>query len=274
LPPEVVTLVLRTAGENPRWGCVRICGKLGKLGIRVGATTIRTLLRRHELDPVPRCCGPTWTQFLNAQVKGIVACDFLTVETIWLQTLSVLFFMHVSTRQVVVAGVTASPDSAWVTRQARNATMDLNDRQLSVRFMLRDHDAKFTGGFDEVFRGEGAAAIRRPIRAPKANAHAERWVQTVRSERLDWTLVLVRRQLLLLLRVYARHYNERRPHRALALATPKRGNSVQRTSVAGDQASRGTQRPHPRVSRTRSMTNHNIGPTGWSMRSSWRHFRT
>jgi hypothetical protein len=154
----VVTLVLRTAGENPRWGCVRICGKLGKLGIRVGATTIRTLLRRHELDPVPRCCGPTWTQFLNAQVKGIVACDFLTVETIWLQTLSVLFFMHVSTRQVVVAGVTASPDSAWVTRQARNATMDLNDRQLSVRFMLRDHDAKFTGGFDEVFRGEGAAA--------------------------------------------------------------------------------------------------------------------
>jgi transposase len=221
LDAEVVALVLRMARENPRWGCVRICGELRKLGIRVGATTIRTLLRRHGLGPAPRRCGPTWTQFLKAQAEGIVACDFFTVETIWLQTLDVLFFIQVSTRQVVGAGVTAQPDSSWVTQQARNATMELNDRLLSTRFLLRDHDAKFTRAFDDVFRSEGAQVIRTPIRAPRANAHAERWVQTVRVECLDWTLVLGRRHLLRLLSIYVRHYNQQqRPHRGLASRVP------------------------------------------------------
>jgi hypothetical protein len=207
--------------ENPRWGCVRICGELRKLGIRVGATTIRTLLRRHGLGPAPRRSGPSWTQFLKAQAEGIVACDFFTVETIWLKTLHVLFFIQLSTRQVVAVGVTAHPDSAWVAQQARNATMDLDDRQLSTRFLLRDHDAKFTCAFDDVFRSEGAQVIRTPIRAPKANAHAERWVRTVRVECLDWTLLLGRRHLLRLLRGYVRHYNQQRPHRSLALAVPQ-----------------------------------------------------
>jgi putative transposase len=169
LDVEVVALVLRMARENPRWGCVRICGELRKLGIRVGATTIRTLLRRHRLGPAPRRSGPSWTQFLKAQAEGIVACDFFTVETIWLKTLHVLFFIQLSTRQVVAVGVTAHPDSAWVAQQARNATMDLDDRQLSTRFLLRDHDAKFTCAFDDVFRSEGAQVIRTPIRAPKAS---------------------------------------------------------------------------------------------------------
>jgi putative transposase len=94
---------------------------------------------------------------------------------------------------------------------------------LSIRFLLRDHDAKFTGAFDEVFRSEGAAVIRTPIRAPRANAYAERWVQTVRAECLDWTLVLGQRHLLWLLRGYVRHYNQQRPHRGLALAVPEAG---------------------------------------------------
>jgi putative transposase len=218
---EVVALVLRMARENARWGCVRICGELRKLGIRVGATTIRTLLRRHGLGPAPRRTGPSWTQFLRAQAEGIVACDLFTVETIRLKTLHVLFFIQLSTRRVVAAGVTAHPDSAWVTQQARNAAMDLNDRGVSIRFLLRDHDAKFTRGFDEVFGSEGAEVLRTPIRAPKANAYAERWVQTVRAECLDWTLVLGRRHLLRLLRAYVRHYNQQRPHRSLALAVPE-----------------------------------------------------
>ena len=223
LDAEVATLVLRMARENPHWGCVRICGELRKLGIRVGATTIRTLLRRHGLGPAPRRRGPTWTQFLKAQAEGIVACDFFTVETIWLQTLYVLFFIQVSTRQVVAVGVTAQPDSAWVTQQARNAAMELNDRLLSTRFLLRDHDAKVTRAFDDVFRSEDAQVIRTPIRAPRANAHAERWVRTVRVECLDWTLVLGRRHLLRLLGVYVRHYNQQRPHRGLALRVPLPG---------------------------------------------------
>ena len=158
--PEVAGLVLRMARENPCWGCVRIAGELRKLGIRVGATTVRTLLRRHGLDPAPRRSGPTWTQFLRAQAEVIVACDFFTVKTIRLQTLYVLFFIEISTRRVVVAGVTAHPGSAWVTQQARNVAMDLENRDRSVRFLLRDHDAKFTGRFDEVFRSEGAEVLR------------------------------------------------------------------------------------------------------------------
>ena len=113
IDPELATLVLRMARENPRWGCVRIAGELRKLGIWVGATTIRTLLRRQGLGPAPRRSGSTWTQFLRAQAAAIVACDFFTVETIRLQTLYVLFFIEVSTRRVVVAGVTDSPSSAW-----------------------------------------------------------------------------------------------------------------------------------------------------------------
>jgi putative transposase len=221
IDPQTAALILRMARENARWGCVRICGELRKLGIRVGATTIRTLLRRHGLGPAPRRTGPGWTQFLRAQVEGIAACDFFTVETIRLKTLYVLFFIHLSSRRVVLAGVTANPDSAWVTQQARNVVMDLDDQDLAVRILLRDHDAKFSRGFDEVFGSAGGQVLRTPIRAPKANAYAERWIQTVRVECLDWTLVLGRRHLLRLLRAYVRHYNEQRPHRGLALAVPE-----------------------------------------------------
>jgi putative transposase len=206
IDPQTADLVLRMAREHPRWGCMRSCGELRKLGIQVGATTIRTLLRRHGLGPAPRRTGPSWAQFLRAQAAGIVACDFFTVETIRLKTLHVLFFIHLSSRGVVVAGVTANPDSAWVTQQARNAVMDLDDRGVSIRFLLRDHDAKFSRGFDEVFGSEGGQVLRTPIRAPKANSYAERWVQTVRAEGLDWTLVLGRRHLLRLLRRYVGHY--------------------------------------------------------------------
>ncbi len=118
---------------------MRICGELRKLGIRVGATTIRTLLRRHGLGPAPRRTGPSWTQFLRAQAEGIVACDLFKVETIRLKTLHVLFFIHLSSRRVVLAGVTANPDAAWVTQQGRNVAMDLNDQGLAVRIVLRDH---------------------------------------------------------------------------------------------------------------------------------------
>jgi hypothetical protein len=145
------------------------------------------------------------------------------VETIRLKTLFVLFFIHLSSRRVVLAGVMAHPDTAWVTQQARNVAMDLDDRGVSIRFLLRDHDATFSRGFDEVFGSEGGQMLRTPIRAPKANAYAERWVQTVRAECLDWTLVCGRRHLLRLLRGYVRHYNQQRPHRSLALAAPETG---------------------------------------------------
>ncbi len=217
---EVRELILRLGRENPRWGCVRIQGELRKLGIRVGATTIRTLLRTAGAGPAPRRTGPSWTEFLRAQAGGIIACDFFTVETAWLRTLYVLVFIELGSRRISVSPSTAHPDSAWVTQQARNLVLELDDRSIPVRFLIRDRDTKFTRTFDEVFRSEGARVIRTPIRAPNANAYAERVIETIRAECLDWTLNLGRRHLDRTLRTYADHYNRARPHRALDLAPP------------------------------------------------------
>jgi len=221
IDPELRALVVRLARENARWGYVRIQGELRKLGVQIGATTIRRILRAHGLGPAPRRSGPSWSEFLKAQADGMLACDFFTVETLRLRTLYVLFFIELHTRRVHVAGVTARPDSAWVSQQARNLAYSFEDRPTPVRFLIRDRDAKFSGPFDEVFRTEGLTVIRTPIRAPRANAFAERWVRTVRTECLDWTLVRGREHLERVLRIYAEHYNAERPHRGLGLATPE-----------------------------------------------------
>jgi transposase InsO family protein len=205
--------------ENPRWGCVRIKAELAKLGIRVSASAIRTLLRRHGLGPAPRRGGPTWAEFLRSQARGILATDFFTVETIWLRTLYVSFFIELGTRRVHLAGVTAHPDSGWVTQTARNLAWDLPGRG-GFRYLIRDRDSKYTRSFDAVFAADGIQAILTPVRAPRANAFAERWVRTVRRECLDWTLVLGRRHLDRALRDYVAHYNAKRPHRGIDLRAP------------------------------------------------------
>ena len=229
IDPKVAELVLKIARENPRWGCVRIQGELAKLGIRVSATTIRTLLRTARLGPAPRRTGPTPTEFLRAQAQGVIACDFFTVETAWLQTLYVLLFIELGSRRIHLSASTAHPDAAWVTQQARNLTMELDDRPTAIRFLIRDRDTKFVGPFDGVFRSEGAKVILTPIRAPNANAYAERVIATVRAECLDWTLILGRRHLDRTLTTYTTHYNRGRPHRALSLATPVAKDEVPMT---------------------------------------------
>src|SRR6266496_6040007 len=193
LDPSLRELVLRLGRENPGWGCVRIQGELRKLGIRVGATTVRSILRAAGVDPSPRRDGPSWNEFLRAQATGIVACDFFTVETAWLRTLYVLFWIEHRSRRVRLAGVTANPDCAWVTQQARNLALagDLGH----MRFLIHDRDAKFCGPFDTILATEGVRIIETPLRAPRANAIAERWVRSVRSECLDQLLVFGRRHL-------------------------------------------------------------------------------
>jgi putative transposase len=168
--------------------------------VRVSASAIRTALRHHGLDPVPRRTTTTWRAFLRQQAAGIVACDFFTVDTIWLRRLYVLFFIELDTRRVHLAGVTANPNGAWVTQQARNVLLVLGERERRLRFVLRDRDAKFTRSFDDVFCAEGAEILVTSVQAPNANAHAERWIRTVR--------------------VYVQHYNAHRPHRALGLQPP------------------------------------------------------
>jgi putative transposase len=170
---------------EPRWGCVRIGGELRNLGIRVGATTIRTLLRTARAGPAPRRTGPTWTESLHAQADGIIACDFFTVETAWLRTLYILVFIELGSRRIHLSPSTAHPDSAWVTQQARNLALDLDARASPVRFLIRDRDAKFSGSFDAVLRSEGMRVIRTPIRAPNAKAYATDCTSFVRSG-MDW----------------------------------------------------------------------------------------
>ena len=200
-------LILRLAGENPRWGYQRIQGELAKLGRRVSATAIRTLLSRHGLGPAPRRGGVSWAVFLRQHATSILACDFFTVETVWLKTLYVLFFIELGSRRVHLGGCTANPDPAWVTQQARNLAREWLDVEGQVRFLVRDRDSKFTRAFDKVFRSEAVRVLRTPVRAPRANAYAERWIRTVRTECLDWLLILNRTHLERVLRVYVGHYN-------------------------------------------------------------------
>jgi putative transposase len=216
-------LVLRLARENPRWGHRRICGELAKLGFDVSPTSIRRLLARAGLEPAPRRLGPTWCEFLRAQAAGIVACDFFTVESVFLRRYYVLFFIAHVSRRVWLAGCTKNPSGAWVTQQARNLGLDFSDRD--VRFLIRDRDSKYSVSFDEVFRSEQIRIVKTPVRAPKANAIAERFVRTIRSECLDWLLILNRRHLERVLRVYVAHYNRQRPHRALGLRPPEADKS-------------------------------------------------
>jgi transposase InsO family protein len=144
----------------------------------------------------------------------------LTVETITLKTLYVLFFIELASRRVHLGGVSRHPDSAWVTQQARNLLM-LRACERPLRFLIRDRDSKYSGAFDEVFHSEGVRIIKTPIRAPRANAVAERWVRTARAECLDWVLALGRCHLERVLRDYVAHYNRARPHRSLGLRTPE-----------------------------------------------------
>jgi putative transposase len=132
----------------------------------------------------------------------------------------VLVFIELDTRRVHLAGVTANPDGGWVTQQARNLLLVLGDHGRRVCFLLRDRDAKFSRSSNEVFRSEGGEVLVTPVRAPKANAYAERWVRTVGAECLDWLLIVGRSHLEQVLRVYVQHYNGHRPHRALGLQPP------------------------------------------------------
>jgi transposase InsO family protein len=215
-------LVLRLAAENSSWGYRRIHGELTGLGYRIGASTVWSILKQAGIDPAPRRDGPSWRQFLQAQARGILATDLFCVDTLLLQRLYVLFVVEHATRRAYVLGVTAHPTGAWVAQQARNFLIDLGDRAAEFRILIRDRDSKFTDVFDAVFASEGIRILRTPVRAPRANAIAERWIGTARRELLDRILIVNRRHLTAVLTQYVAHFNHHRPHRALNQAAPLR----------------------------------------------------
>jgi transposase InsO family protein len=149
-----------------------------------------------------------------------VATDLFHVDTVLLRRYYVLFVIELERRVVQVLGTTTNPNGPWVTQVARNFAADLEDAGRRLRFLIRDRDTKFTAGFDDVFASIGVETIRTPVRSPRANAFAERFVRTVRTECLDHLLVISRRHLQSVLDEYVAHYNEARPHRGLRLAQP------------------------------------------------------
>ena len=238
LPAGTTALVLRLAKENPAWGYRRIHGELATMGIPIAPSSVWAILKRHGIEPSPRRSGPTWAELLAAQAKGLIACDFFSVDTVLLRRLYVLFFIHHDTRLVRIAGVTANPAADWVTQQARNLCMALTlaEQAAAVKFLIRDRDTKFTASFDTVFVAEGIRLIKTPVRAPRANAIAERFAGTARRECLDRMLILGRRHLEAVLGEYVEHYNRHHPHRSLSQQAPSTDDTTPAPTCEADSA--------------------------------------
>jgi len=218
--PGIGRLAVRLAKENPLWRHRRIHGELTKLGVTVAPSTVWEILRAAGIDPAPRRSGPTWRQFLTAQAAGILAVDFLHVDTVLLKRMYVLVFIEHSTRRMHLGGVTANPTGDWTVQQARNLALTLDERFESIRFLIRDRGSNFATSFDAVFQATGTRILRTAVQAPQMNAICERLVGTLRRELLDRVLILGESHLRAVLAEYQVHYNTARPHQGIAQRVP------------------------------------------------------
>jgi putative transposase len=225
---EITTLIKRLAIENRTWGYQRIQGELLKLGHRVSASTIRRVLRSLRIPPAPeRHTDMGWRQFLHAQAATMLATDFFHIDcAVTLQRLYCLFVIEAGSRYVHILGITAHPDGPWTTQQIRNLLMDLGEHAADFRFLVRDRAGQFTASFDAVLASAGIEAVKIPPRSPRANAFAERFVLTARTEVTDQMLIFGERHLRAILAEYEAHYNGRRPHRSRQLHPPRPDHSA------------------------------------------------
>jgi len=230
--PGIARLVVRIARENPLWGHRRIHGELMKLGVTVAPSTVWEILRAAGIDPAPRRSGPTWRQFLAAQAAGILAVDFLHVDTVLLKRLYVLVFIEHGTRRMHLGGVTAHPTGDWTVQQARNLALTLGERFEDIRFLIRDRGSNFTASFDAVFQAAGTRILCTAVQAPRMNAICERLVGTLRREILDRVLILGEGHLRAVLAEYQVHYNTARPHQGIAQRVPNGSHDGGHRTVA------------------------------------------
>jgi hypothetical protein len=200
-------------------------GELVRLGHPIAASTVWQVPHDAGIDPAPRRSGPTWKQFLTAQARGIVAADFVHVDTVLLRRLYALIVIEHGTRRVHLAGITPHPDGGWTAQAARNLLMDLGQRAASVKFLIRDRAGQFSGSFDAVFTADGIRILASPPQAPRANAICERMIGTLRRELFDRLLIVNEHHLRRVLTEYLRHYNAARPHRALGQVAPAQAHT-------------------------------------------------
>ena len=241
--PGIRHLVLRLARENPLWGHRRIQGELVKLGIAVAPSTVWEILHAAGLDPAPRRAGPTWRQFLRIQAAGILAVDFLHVDTVLLKRLYVLVFIEHGTRRMHLGGVTAHPTSEWTVQQARNLALTLDQQFGDIRFLIRDRGSNFTASFDTVFQAVGTRILVSAVQAPRMNAICERLVGTLRREVLDRTLILGEAHLRAVLTDYQTHYNTARPHQGLGQHVPNDERHVLHVTMTDPDTARIQRKP-------------------------------
>jgi len=215
---EICELVIRLAQENPSWGYQRISGELRKLGISRCGNTVKAILIEAGLGPRPgrrKAQDSTWNEFMVRHAESLMACDFFTKDVLTLcgkVTYYVLFFIHLGTRKVYIAGSTHSPNAAWVEQHARNLNMVCEEKGWKPRYMIHDRDTKFTPKFDEILRGGGVRYVPIPRRAPNCNAYAESFVANLKRECLDHFLCFGQRHLDHIIKSYADYYDHLRPH--------------------------------------------------------------
>jgi len=227
----IKNLVLRMATENPHWGHRRVQGELVRLGHRIAASTVWQIRTDAGIDPAPRRSGPIWRQFLTAQAKGIMAVDFVHVDTVFLKRIYALIVVEHGSRRAHLAGITANPTGARTAQAARNLVMDLGERLGTLTFVLRDRDSRFTRAFDAVFAAEGIQIVVSPPQAPRANAICERMIGSLRRELLDRLLIVNERHLHRVLGACVRHFKTARPHRSLQQLAPAQAETQPPTPV-------------------------------------------
>ena len=213
---ETERLVVQMARENPSWGYDRIVGALANLGHRLSDQTVGNVLRRHGIAPAPkRKQSISWKDFIRAHRDVLVGMDFFTTEVLTLKGLTtyyVLFFIHLESRQVKLAGFTPYPDQEWMEQQARNMTMEEWGSLRGCRYLLHDRDAKFCGSFRELIRTGSVNPLRLPARSPNLNSYAERWVRSVKEECLSRLILFGESSLRRALQQYMEHYHGERNH--------------------------------------------------------------